>query len=204
MAPPCSGSTAGLNQAGDARDRQQIAQFLTGDRSAFDALIGHHKARVYNLVCHMVGDPEWAQDVTTEALLQIYRSLGRFRGECTFRTWLYRVTLNVCRHELRARGRRRIPERPLVEDMAGEDLPFEKLAATVLVSKVRETLALLPEKQRAAVILFFLEELTYREMAAILQVPINTVKARVFQGIRSLRNRLRDTLDLGTVEGNTL
>jgi RNA polymerase sigma-70 factor (ECF subfamily) len=192
-----------LAQRGDARDRQQIVLFLDGDRSSFDSLIGHHKAQVYNLVCHMVGDPEWAKDVTTEVLIQIYRSLGKFRGDCTFRTWMYRVTLNVCRQELRRRQLQKVPESPLVEEIPDKDMPFEQLAAQVLVGQVRETLALLPEKQRAAVVLFFLEELTYKEISAILQVPINTVKARVFQGVRSLRNRLKDTLDLGATEGST-
>lgn len=196
-------SADGVTETSDARDRQQIAQFLTGDHSAFDALVADHKARVYNLVCHMVGDPEWAKDVTTEVLLQIYRSLGRFRGECSFRTWLYRVTLNVCRHELRGRRRHFVPETPLVEGVGADDVPFEQVAARVLVGKVREAITLLPEKQRAAVILFFLEELSYREIASVLRVPLSTVKARVFQGIRSLRNRLADTLDLGVVEGST-
>ncbi len=186
----------------DARDKQKIASFLNGDHSAFDALIGQHKARVHTIVCNMVGDPEWAKDVTTEVLIQVYTSLGKFRGDSTFRTWLYRVTLNVCLMELRRRRRQRPVEVPVTEDMSVEDMPFERLAAKVLVSKVRETLALLPEKQRAAVVLFFFEELSYREIAAILRIPLNTVKSRVFQGVRSLRHRLREGLDLGATEGS--
>ncbi len=86
------------------RDAALVAQARTGDPAAFDALVVRYQDRVYNMAFRMLGHREDALDVAQEIFLTVYRSLARFQAKARFSTWLYRVTVNRCRDELRRRG----------------------------------------------------------------------------------------------------
>jgi len=88
-------------------DRALVAEAAAGGREAFDELVGRHQARIFNLARALVGDDGEADDLTQETFIRVWRALGRFRGDSAFRTWLYRVAINVIRSHLAARSRRR-------------------------------------------------------------------------------------------------
>ncbi|MHC4342215.1 MAG: RNA polymerase sigma factor, partial [Planctomycetota bacterium] len=85
-------------------DETLISRARSGDAAAFDALILRHQDRVYNMAYRMLGNREDALDLSQEVFLTVFRSLGRFEAKARFSTWLYRVTVNRCRDEIRRRG----------------------------------------------------------------------------------------------------
>ncbi len=165
-----------------------------GDTEAFEEVYTRHASMVYALAMRMCGDPSRAQDLTQEVFLKVFRSLGRFRGRSSLKTWIYRVTLNHCRSRL---GRRRIE----TESFEAEDLerravdpgrgPESRSLAADAERAVQAALCALPGRFREAVILRDLEELSYREIAEILGVRVGTVRSRIARG----RDRLRAELE---------
>ncbi len=154
-----------------------------GDREALEALLRRHQDRLHGLCRRMLGNDHDAEDATQEAMIAIVRGLPRFDGRSAFSTWAYRVTTNAALDELRRKGRRPRPT-------AGEDHesavpadgrldPQEAISARL---DVDAALQLLPEDQRAAVVLRDLLDLDYAEIAEVLAIPIGTVRSRIARG----------------------
>ncbi|MBI2834892.1 MAG: sigma-70 family RNA polymerase sigma factor [Acidobacteria bacterium] len=178
-------------------DRQLIDRAAAGDREAFDELVRRHEARVFNLARALAGDE--AEDVAQEAFVRAYRGIGRFRGDSTFATWLYRVTLNVARTHLERRSARARwlsasidEERGVarVEAVASHGEPVDDAFARR--DAIDRALQALPVDLRTAVTLRDLEGLEYREIATLLDVPIGTVESRLFRARQRLRTLLGD------------
>lgn len=170
-------------------DLELAARFKRGDTTAFDALFVRHIRGVRSLVVRTIGS-DAADDVTQEVFVQVFRSLGRFRGKSSLRTWIYGITMNVCREHGRRRGKQ-----PLVSsiDDVGELCldepipdPMDRLAAT----EIERALSSLPETDRAAVELHYVQGLSYSEMAEILQCSSGTIKARIHHAVVKLRRKL--------------
>lgn len=166
-----------------ARDEDLVRRFLSGDRAAFAALVERHERRVYNLSLRMTGREEDARDATQDAFLTVLRKLSSFRGEAAFTTWLHRVTVNACYDLLRKRQRSPLLERgdddlPAVEPPPAPD-PAD---ASSLSIDVQQALMQVPEDFRAVMILHDVHDLRQEEVAAILGVPIGTVKSRLHRG----------------------
>jgi len=179
----------------ESEDARLIARCRAGDRAAQEALVRRHQDQVYRLACRLVGDPEEASDVAQEALIAMLRSLGAFRGEARFETWLFRVTTNIC---LMQRRRRQARTR-LITDLAvtccehppaGNADPESAAASRELQGAVRECLRRLPAEFRAVVVLRELEGLSYEEIAQVLKLPLGTVQSRLSRGRRLLREAL--------------
>ena len=161
-----------------------------GDRSAFEEVYSKHASMVYGVCLRMCGDPTRSQDLSQEVFLRIFRSLARFRGRSSLKTWVYRVTLNHCRSRL---GRRRLKTEPLelsavdwkVADPSRgpEDLALARDTGRV----VQRGLLKLSGRFREAVILRDLEGMSYREIAEVLGVRIGTVRSRIARGREQLR-----------------
>ena len=154
-----------------------------GDEAAFETLVRQHADAVYGHALRFFGDPDAAEDAVQEVFLKVHRSLSTFEGHSTFGTWLFRVTRNVCLDMFRSGKRRPIPVDPVdIPEKAQGDVSDPVVASTVLQEAVA---ALQPEERDAfnAVTLF---DLDYREAAAALDVPVGTVKSRVFRARRSL------------------
>jgi len=174
-------------------DSKVIDCFLAGDASAFDALVERHRQRVFNLVYRMTNDREWAEDITVEVLVEVFLSLPKFKKRAQFATWLHRVALNVCLESIRRRkSKKHLPEAPLEEaELAAVSDPAESITSNDLAARVTAAMQLLPETHRAAMTMFYLEELTCAEIAKILGIPRNTAKTRIFHGTKILRDKLR-------------
>jgi RNA polymerase sigma-70 factor (ECF subfamily) len=174
----------------DPSDEALLAAHLRGDPHAFGQLVARHERRVYGLCLRILGSREDAEDATQEAFLAALRKAASFRQAAAFTTWLYRVAVNAATDQARRRGRARLaPLGPedvgLAADPAGD--PGELVATAVTV---QAALAEVPEEFRVAVVLCDLYRVPYADAAQILEVPVGTVKSRVFRGRAALAERL--------------
>jgi RNA polymerase sigma-70 factor (ECF subfamily) len=159
------------------------------------------------LAYRVIGREEDARDVAQEAFLRAFRALGGFKGQAKFSSWLYRITLNLCRDWIRRERRTPIAQAPegvdLIE-LAGAQAPAESIEELVsrrqLGRAVEKAMAMLPEEQRTAIILKEYHGLTFQEIADLLDCPLSTVKTRLYQGLSVLRKQLREAGVEGTVE----
>jgi RNA polymerase sigma-70 factor (ECF subfamily) len=171
-------------------DEALLAAHLRGDPRAFGALVARHERRIYGLCLRILGNREDAEDAAQEAFLAALRKAASFRKAAAFSTWLYRIAVNAATDQARRRGRARLtaldPEDAGLAVAPGGDLG-EVVAASVAV---QTALAQVPEEFRVAVVLCDLYRLPYADAAQILEVPVGTVKSRVFRGRLALADRL--------------
>jgi len=186
-----------LARSGDDDDRELVERARAGDEGAFAQLVTRYEGRVYNLALRYCGDVHEAGDLAQEAFLRVYRGLSGFRGTARFSTWLYRIVINVCRDWERKRRRRPTVAWPTVDDGdRPKDLPDpapgpeEVSADNELRRRVVQEIAQLPQEYRQAVLLRDVQDLSYGEIAHILQVSVGTVKSRIHRGRAALRDRL--------------
>jgi RNA polymerase sigma-70 factor (ECF subfamily) len=176
----------------DPSDEALLAAHLRGDPRAFGQLVTRHERRVYGLCLRILGNREDAEDATQEAFLAALRKAATFRQAAAFTTWLYRVAVNAATDQARRRGRARLtpldPEDIGLAADPGVD-PGELVATAVTV---QAALARVPEEFRVAVVLCDLYRVPYAEAAQILEVPVGTVKSRVFRGRLAVAERLGD------------
>ena len=178
----------------DMADEELLAAHLRGDRSAFGQLVSRHERRIYGTCLRMLGNREDAQDATQEAFLAALRRASTFRQAAAFSTWLYRIAVNAATDQARRRARTRTtpldPEEPpqLPRETATGD-PGDAVATAVAV---QSALTCIPEDFRVAVVLCDLLRLPYAEAADILEVPVGTLKSRVFRGRLALAEQLSE------------
>ena len=172
-----------------------ICRVRDGDANAFETLVTAYQKQVYNLALRTVGDAEDAADMTQEAFLRAYRSLGSFRGDSKFSVWLYRLTTNICIDFLRSRGRRPTvsltvendDEEAQELDVADERFdPVETFQRAELRRAVQRGLQTLPEDYRTILILRELNGLSYAEIGQTLRLEEGTVKSRLFRARKKL------------------
>ena len=169
-------------------DREAVAASQRGERQAFDILVEKYQRDIYHLCYRYVNDHQDANDMAQEVFVKAYRALGRFRGDSSFSTWLYRIAVNTC---LNFRASRRPPTVELPEALP-DRAPgaLERLEGDERSRLVREAVTRLPEKQRATLILKVYHELTHEEVASILGSSVGTVKANLFHALGNLRKML--------------
>lgn len=176
-------------------DETLVQRFQQGDRTAFNGLVARYRDPIYNMAYLKLGHREEAEDAAEEVFVAAYCSLPGFRGEARFRTWLYTLaTRTICRCK-----KRRPPwwshTEPL-DDFAEvlpdqtED-PAREVERADWNRQVRRALQGLPEKYRQPLVLCYVEELSYEEIAAILQIPLGTLSWRINQGKKLLAQRLK-------------
>jgi RNA polymerase sigma-70 factor (ECF subfamily) len=179
----------------DPSDEALLAAHLRGDPRAFGELVARHERRVYGLCLRILGHREDAEDATQEAFLAALRKASSFRRAAAFSTWLYRIAVNAATDQARRRGRARLatldPEDAGLAVAPGGELG-EVVASTVAV---QTALSQVPEEFRVAVVLCDLYRIPYADAAQILEVPVGTVKSRVFRGRLALADCLRDPAD---------
>ncbi|HEV8372243.1 MAG TPA: sigma-70 family RNA polymerase sigma factor [Actinomycetota bacterium] len=171
-------------------DETLLAAHLRGDPHAFGELVGRHERRVYGLCLRILGSREDAEDAAQEAFLAALRKAASFRQAAAFSTWLYRIAVNAATDQARRRARARLtPLDP--EDAAAAAAPGGDHGDAVATAvAVQAALAEVPQEFRVAVVLCDLYRVPYAEAAQILEIPVGTVKSRVFRGRLALAERL--------------
>jgi RNA polymerase sigma-70 factor (ECF subfamily) len=184
-------------------DEELVEACQAGEASAFDVLVGRWQDRIRGAAYRFLGSEEEARDVAQEAFLKAYQALGGFKREARFSSWLYQIATNLCRDRLRRRRTRAAVSLEELEETGPvmvETRPgaHERLLEMDLARAVRRAVHALPEEQREVVILKEYQGLTFLEIAQALDVPVSTVKTRLYRGLGQLRLRLeRDGIGAG-------
>jgi RNA polymerase sigma-70 factor (ECF subfamily) len=176
-------------------DEELVEACLAGEESAFDVVVGRWEKRIRGAIYRFIGSEDDARDLCQEAFLKAYRSLGSFKQEARFSSWLYQIALNLCRDRLRRRrGRTMVSLDELEEGGAAMTMPgptaLDLLQERDVSRLVAGAIASLADEQREVIILKEYQGLTFLEIAQVLDMPISTVKTRLYRGLDQLRSRL--------------
>jgi RNA polymerase sigma-70 factor (ECF subfamily) len=192
-----------------------VQRAQAGDREALSALVQSQQTYVYSIAMSLMHNPADAADMTQEVFIRLMRSLGTYRAETKFTTWLYRLVTNICLDGLRRRGR---PVESLDEpsssqfgddaQTAGERLadsdrwtqPEQEIELRESATEVREALGRLPAAQRLALTLHYFDDQRYEDIADVMGLPLNTVKSHIRRGKERLAVLLSNPLQ-GTGQG---
>jgi RNA polymerase sigma-70 factor (ECF subfamily) len=171
------------------RDIELIDQYLRGDIDAFSELVEAHEDRVFAICLRMLRNREAALDATQDTFLTVFRKADRYKAQAAFSTWLYRVTVNTCYDYLRREKRKRADQLPESYDPADPQAldPFE---AVELRPDIEEALQQLSPEFRAAVVLVDLQGSSLEHASDTLEVPIGTIKSRLFRARKQLAQSL--------------
>jgi len=175
---------------------------------SFDELFERYERKIFNLIYRLVGDYEEATDLASETFVQALRSFDRFRGEAQAYTWLYRIAINLCKNHFRRRGVRERVQGPSLDEHLGADgetglrrdiedwsrTPQRAAEQRELQREVERAIAALSPDGRVVVILRDLHGLSYQEIAEVVGVSMEVVKARLFRARAALREQLADYL----------
>ena len=178
----------------DSQERELVHDAQRGDSRAFKVLYERHRDRVYNLAFYSLGDALWAEDALQVIFLKIHRGLPHFRFESNLATWIYRITLNELQNQQRRRGVRWVP----LEAVLGSDEEFDRDSLPDLRTLdnqrreiVQQAVLELSPKLRTVVLLKYFEELSYEEIAELLDCAAGTVASRLNRALSEMEARLR-------------
>ena len=183
------------------REAALVQRCAAGDEPACADLVAEHQRMVVQLAMNLLGDRDEALDLSQEVFLRVFRTIHRFRGQSTLRTWIYRIAVNQARNKHRFwRRRHRADQVSLDEHVAahgefpsgGQSTPDRVLAQKELAQQLQTALDRLPFDQRTAIVLREVDGLSYDEIAFSLGVAVGTVKSRLTRARQALRLDLRD------------
>jgi RNA polymerase sigma-70 factor (ECF subfamily) len=162
-----------------------------GDRAAFHSLYEAYKDKVYSIAYHYSGEEALARDVAQQVFLKLFTSIGQFRQDSEFTTWLFRIVANACVDEQRKR-RRFVPFSPEIEvsKMSARGSQEDAYQRSQLADSVRGAIAELSPKLRLPILLKYVEGLSYDEIAQTLGCSIGTVSSRLNRGHKMLAQKL--------------
>ncbi len=177
----------------DQEDAVLVEAFKRGEESAFTALVIKYRETVYRIARRMVANHEDGADVAQEVFIRAHRALPRFDGRSHLRTWLYRITVNLCLDHQERRARHPwVDLEGLTLETPIEATPPAQVEAQDTRQAVARAVASLPPRQRAIVTLRLYQDLAYRDIARIMSCSEGTVKATMFAALRKLRRLLVD------------
>ena len=209
-------SVAGMAAVGDvasalgvrAEEAPMVAELKAGSEEAFAWLVARYHQPIYSLVYRIVNDPADAADTTQEVFLKVFRGIRHFHGDASLKTWMYSIAIREASNQRRWWFRHKARETSIepLESQASplerahglketlvdkHDSPFESAAHEEVRAKVEHELRQVPEPYRTVVILRDIEELSYEEIAEVLDVSLGTVKSRLMRGREALKKRLQ-------------
>jgi RNA polymerase sigma-70 factor (ECF subfamily) len=172
--------------AEDNRLEPALKRSIQGDSAAFAELVREHQAMVFSIAYHYLQDRSLAEDAAQEVFLELYQALDRIQSPAHLTFWLRRVTANRCIDQ----GRKKLRRRELALEETPEPVAADRAADPLLLERLQQSMAGLPEKQRMVVILRFQEGLGPAEIAEALEMPVNTVKSTLHRSLEELRKSL--------------
>jgi RNA polymerase sigma-70 factor, ECF subfamily len=191
-------------------DLTLVKRVKTGDQRAFKLLVERYQRKIYAVALGMVKDKEEALDISQEAFVKVYRYLDHFKGDSSFYTWLYRITVNICIDALRKKQALRGEQVELDEavkmDTAEANIgalgsrlgtnPQKSALRKELAEKIQQALETVPEKHRAILLLREVEGMSYEDLARTLEIPKGTVMSRLFHARTKVQKILSEYLEL--------
>jgi RNA polymerase sigma-70 factor, ECF subfamily len=186
----------------DAEDVRLMQLVAGGDTTAFEQLIERHQTLVAGTVARMLGSNSDVEDIAQQVFIRVWKSAGRYVARAKFTTWLLKITRNLVFNEMRRAKRH--PHLPVQVEPEADEIPLKDEAtatpdATLLQAEleqaIEKAIALLPETQRMALILRRYEELSYEEIADVLDLSVPAVKSLLFRARTELRERLKNYLE---------
>jgi RNA polymerase sigma-70 factor (ECF subfamily) len=194
--------------AAQTQEAAVVAELKAGSEEAYAWLIGEFQQPVYGLVYRIVGDPADAAETAQEVFLKVFRGMKQFHGQSSLKTWIYRIALHEAANRRRWWFRHKAQEtsiEPAESDCMTEgamsmqmqvaltdhaESPFDNVAHHEVRRRVEEELQKVPEPYRTTLILRDLEEMSYEEIAEVLEISLGTVKSRLTRGREALKQRL--------------
>lgn len=198
--------------AGLDPDAVLMLRVKRGDMEALTTLVEKYKQPVINLVARTIRDETEAEDVAQNVFIQVYKSAARYKASAKFTTWLFTIARNLCLNEIRRRSRHPNDSLDAASPHAEDDQPARQFEDVKTVSpdaaatqaelerKLEEALADLPENQRTAILLYQRQEMSYEEIAGVLDSSLSSVKSLIFRGREVLKERLKPYLRTGEWE----
>ena len=181
-------------------DFELLAKFKKGDQQAFELLVRKYKTTVFNTIYSIMGNAQEADDTAQEVFLKVYTKADSFKGEASFSTWLYRITVNRCVDELRRRKNKIISyetefnqeEKLKLKGVLAsrENDITEKLRQKELQDIIQKAMNSLPEKYRIILTLKEIEGLSYKEISQIMKISLAKVKIWLFRARQKLKGKL--------------
>lgn len=186
-----------------AAERELIRRAQQGDLAAFEELVRHHHLRIYSLLYHMTSRREDAEDLTQEVFLKAYAALGRFHGNSSFYTWVYRIAIN---HALNFREKNRrhtqelrlddvdaaIERDPTFVELRARESPYRDVTVNELQKRLNTALQKLSEEHRMVVVLHDIQGLKHHEIAQAMKTSEGTVRSRLFYARQQLQRELAE------------
>jgi RNA polymerase sigma-70 factor (ECF subfamily) len=177
-----------------------IKRAIAGDTNAFAELVNTHQLFLYNLALRAVSNPHEAQDITQETFIRAWKGLKNFRGDSGFRTWLYRIMMNLC-YDRYPRLQRDKNNLSIEEDEM--DIPVESVLEQIsdqseLTKLIHQQLKSLPEVYRLALSFRYQQDLSYQEISEVMDMPIGTVKTTIFRAKAQLKELLLEKQEVYT------
>ncbi|MCX7624987.1 MAG: sigma-70 family RNA polymerase sigma factor [Candidatus Sumerlaeaceae bacterium] len=184
-----------------------VARCKAGDKMAFDELISTHQERVFNVAYRLMGNYDEALDLTQEVFLNCFRKIANFKGDSALSTWLYRITVNTAKNRWKyqqSRGVNRtdsldsppegVDAKALTDFPSPAPGPSEVASGRETLGQFEQCLQKLAPEYREVIVLRYIEELPYEEIAEILRISLGTVKSRIHRARAELRALMRDYL----------
>lgn len=189
-----------------ALDRILVDRFKSGDRAAFDEMVGRYWNRIYSMVHQLLRNPQDAEEVTQDAFIRAHRGLEHFRGDSAFSTWLYQIATNLARNRYWYWWRRKRDQSVSFDAPIGPDndltlaeiipaeveTPDDVTVTQEFVHRIGSGMDRLGAKHREILILRNVKNLSYEEIADVLGISIGTVKSRIARAREALRSKLGD------------
>jgi RNA polymerase sigma-70 factor (ECF subfamily) len=188
-----------------ASDHELLDRCRAGDEEAFDDLVRRHQQRAFNVAFQVLRDREDATEVAQDAFVRIYRSVNEFRGECEFTTWLHQIVVNLARNKHRwwkRRGRQASVSLDSPVEMGDGEAPMQVAASgdapdvesvkAEFVQLLSRRMEELPRKLREVLVLRNVEDLSYEQIATVLDCSVGTVKSRIARAREALRESMQD------------
>jgi len=182
-------------------DEMLVKSCLQGDMGSFGELVRRYQKQVYSLAYRLTNDAEEAMDLSQEVFLKIYQVLERYDDTRPFFPWMYKVASNVCYSLLRKKPQESVPLDKVIEFTPlipkTESQPEEHYESREIQQLVQRAIAELPEKYRVPLVLRFLEDLTYQQIAEVMELPVSTIETRLYRGKALLQKRLSIVMERG-------
>ena len=179
-------------------DAELVVRFQRGEETAFEDLVRRHMRDSVGFCFRLTGDPSAAEELSQDGFVLAYRHLREFRGESSFRTWLYRILVNLNRDRLRRRSRedRRMEQiRKDASETSRDDAPDAGSQAVELEALIKSRVEELPDRQREVLVLHVYQGLDYKAIAAALDCSYDDVKVNLSLARKRLREDLRERLE---------